>query len=140
MFVDYSIRLSYKTERILFEKGGTIRFPMLNLQDNKRLTFRQKFPSMNPKDHVEAAGCDRPSITYDIPFSSPVASVSWAETEANCCLFVFTTKRAPRLRLEELPRRYEKGVVGDARAYRIFHSVAYTVRAVGGTRRYQPGN
>lgn len=60
---------------------------------NKRLTFRHKFLSMNPKDHVETAGCDRSCITYDIPSVHP--PVSWTETEANCCLFVFTTREHP---------------------------------------------
>lgn len=40
-------------------------------------------------------------------------------------------ERAPRLCLEELYRRYEKGEVGDALAYRILHSIVGIYSACG---------
>jgi len=108
---------------------------MLNLQDNEKGWL---FDTNFPKDHVETAGCDLACITRYIPSLHP--SVSWTETKGQLLFVCIYYERAPRLRLEKLHRRYEKGEVGDARAYRILHSIAYKVRAVGGTRRYQPGN
>lgn len=68
---------------------------MLNLQDNKRLTFRHKFPSVNPKDHVETAGCDRSCITYDIPSVHP--SRGQKRRPIVVCLYLLeSTPAAPR--------------------------------------------
>lgn len=82
--------------KLHFEKSRTIRFPMLNFQDNKRLTFRHKFLNMNPKDHVETTGCDRSCITYDIPSVHP--SRGQKRRPIVVCLYLLrkSTPAAPR--------------------------------------------
>lgn len=105
---------------------------MVNLRDDKRLTFRHKFRSRNPKDHVETALVVLVLYTIYFPFTHQ----SLVGRNGQLLFVCIYCER--ELRLEELHRRYEKGEIGDARAYRILHSVAHIVRAVGDTRRYQP--
>jgi len=80
---------------------------MPNLQENKRLTFRHKFPSTNPKGSRWNCRLWSSLCYIWYTFCSPVGLVG---RNGGQLLFVcIYYERAPRLRLEELHQRYEKG-------------------------------